>query len=133
MKRVALLALVALLSTGCYHAVVETGRPASSTTIDKAWAHGFLWGLVPPSTVETAQKCPTGVAKVETQMSFLNMFANFLTSGLYSPMQITVTCAQGGTADARTIRATNLPAREALVQAAEMAAKVGQPTFVAFK
>lgn len=133
MRRIGTLVLIGVLTSGCYHAVVETGRPAGTTTIDKAWAHGFLWGLVPPSTVETAQKCPSGVAKVETQMSFLNMFANFLTSGLYSPMQITVTCAQGGTADARTINGKNIPPREAIAQAAEMAARAGAAAFVAFR
>ena len=49
--------------------------------------------------------CPNGVAKVETQQSFLNLLANFLTSGLYSPMSITVTCAAKKTASATTIDA----------------------------
>jgi hypothetical protein len=133
MRRLVLLAVVAVLSVGCYHATVETGRPAGSTTIEKNWAHGFLWGLVPPSTVETAQRCATGVAKVETQLSFLNMVANFITSGLYSPMTITVTCAQGGTADARMFKADARSAREALVEAAEMSKRYGTPVYVALR
>jgi len=33
------------------------------------------------------------VAKVETQLSFVNQLVSFLTLGIYTPMQITVTCA----------------------------------------
>lgn len=101
MKGLGALFLVGVLASGCYHAVIETGRPAGDVTVDKNWAHGFLWGLVPPPAVETAQKCPTGVAKVETQHSFLNMVAGFFTYGIYSPMQINVRCAQGGAVEVR--------------------------------
>lgn len=80
--------------SGCYHAVIETGRAPSPVKIEKAWAHGFLFGLVPPEVTETAQKCVSGVSKVETQQSFLNMVASGLTYGVYSPMSVKVTCAQ---------------------------------------
>jgi hypothetical protein len=81
------------LTAGCYHATITTGRPASGQTIEVPWAHGFVYGLVPPATVEAASRCPNGVAQVETQHSFLNMLAQFLTFGLYTPMTITVQCA----------------------------------------
>jgi Bor protein len=59
-----------------------------------------VFGLVPPSTVETAAKCPNGVAKVETQLSFLNQLVSVLTLSIYTPMTIEVTCASGkGVAD----------------------------------
>jgi Bor protein len=48
---------------------------------------------VPPSTVSTAEKCPKGVAKVETQHTFLNQLVGALTLEIYTPMQIRVTCA----------------------------------------
>lgn len=86
----------ALISTGCYHAVIDTGLAPGTQTIEKTWAHGFLFGLVPPSVVETASRCPHGVARVETQLSFLNQIANILTFGIYTPMQINVTCAATG-------------------------------------
>jgi hypothetical protein len=87
------LAAVLVLSSACYHVTVETGLPASNETITKTWAHAFLGGLVPPQTVETASKCKNGVAKVESQMSPLNLIASMLTYSIYSPMQIEVTCA----------------------------------------
>jgi hypothetical protein len=79
--------------SGCYHATVETGLPPSPQTLERAWAHGWLFGLVPPSTTETQQRCPTGVARVETQLSFVNQLAYIVTTGIYSPMSIVVTCA----------------------------------------
>ena len=89
-----IIALVLLVGVAaCYHATIETGLTPGPTKIEKKWAHGFLYGLVPPTAVETLGQCPNGVAKVETQLSFLNQLANFITLGIYTPMQITVTCA----------------------------------------
>ncbi|MDR0787597.1 MAG: Bor family protein [Gemmatimonadota bacterium] len=90
--RLSLLGLVLL--TGCYHATIETGLSPSPQIVEKSWATGWLNGLVPPSTVETQQRCSEGVAKVETQISFPNMIASIMTGGIYSPMAIKVTCAQ---------------------------------------
>jgi len=90
----------ALFLSGCYHATVVTEATPSNQTIENPWAHSFIAGLIPPSTVETAQQCPNGVARVETRLSFLNMVATALTFNLYSPMSIEVTCATGGSASA---------------------------------
>jgi Bor protein len=93
--RGAIIGLIVLGTGACYHATVNTGLAPSSTVIRKEWAHSFLYGLVPPNVVDAAKACPSGVARVETQHSFLNMLANFITFGLYSPMEIDVTCASG--------------------------------------
>jgi hypothetical protein len=85
--------LLILASTGCFHGTIETGATPSTEVISKKWASGWVWGLVPPSTIETAAKCPHGVAKVETQLSFLNQLVDLLTIGIYTPMTIEVTCA----------------------------------------
>jgi Bor protein len=85
---------------GCYHATVETGATPSTVVIDKSFASSWIYGLVPPSTVSTGEKCPDGVAKVETQHTFLNQLVGFLTLGIYTPMQIRVTCAARGSASA---------------------------------
>jgi Bor protein len=93
MRKLIPLALALILSA-CFHAVIETGATPSTVTIERHWAAGWLYGLVPPSTTETQAKCPAGVAKVETQHSFLNMFAAGLAWGIYEPMTIVVTCAE---------------------------------------
>ena len=96
MKKMALTLVLALGVGACYHATIETGLPAGPDKIEKKWAHSFLGGLVPPETIETMEKCPNGVARVETRHSFLNQVANALTGGIYSPMEIIVTCAASG-------------------------------------
>jgi hypothetical protein len=96
---VAATALVIVATTGCFHATIETGATPSTETISKQWASGWIFGLVPPSTVETAAKCPHGVAKVETQLSFVNQLVAFLTIEIYTPMTIEVTCASAKTAE----------------------------------
>ena len=85
-------------TVACYHATIDTGLTPSTVTIEKPWANGWIYGLVPPSPVETAKKCPNGVAKIDTQLSFANQLVDFLTLGIYTPMDIKVTCAQGRSA-----------------------------------
>ncbi len=50
-------------------------------------------------------RCPSGVARVVTEHSFVNGVAAFITGGIYTPMHITVTCAAGTAAlDVPTVR-----------------------------
>jgi hypothetical protein len=93
MKRIAVSVLSIAILSGCYHATIETGVKPSTETIEKKWASGWIYGLVPPSTLTTTSKCPKGVAKVSTQLSFANQLVTALTGGIYTPMEITVTCA----------------------------------------
>ncbi len=86
--------VVLALCAGCYHATIETGLAPSNQVVEKSFASGWIIGLIPPSTVETQAKCASGVSKVETQLSFVNMLVGWLTSYIYTPMTIKVTCAQ---------------------------------------
>lgn len=83
---------------GCYHATIETGLNPSAVVHHESFAASWIYGLVPPSTVSTAEKCPNGVAKVETQLSFVNQLVGIITLGIYTPMEIKVTCATKTTA-----------------------------------
>lgn len=116
MKRLMSLLAVVLLTSGCYHATITTGATPGNETISNPWAHSFIAGLVPPSTVETASQCTSGVARVETQHSFLNMLAQFITLSIYSPMTIEVTCAAG---DEEDLDADLVESREELEAALE--------------
>jgi hypothetical protein len=89
------LALVALLPA-CFHATVATGLRPGTVKIENKWAGSWIGGLVPPDAVETMRECPAGVARVETRVSFLNQVVWFFTLGIYSPMEIIVTCAYDG-------------------------------------
>jgi Bor protein len=137
LQKVALVVTTVLLPA-CWHATIETGLTPSTQVIQKDWASAWIYGLVPPSTVETRSKCPNGVAKVETQLSFLNMLVTFLTLDIYSPMSIKVTCAQGGRAavpaGAPEIRvganASGAQLSDAFAQAAATVLKTGAPVYV---
>ena len=87
------LAAITAVFAGCYHATIETGAIPSADVMEKSFASGWIYGLVPPSTVSTAARCPHGPAKVETKLSFVNQLVGFLTLGIYTPMNIKVTCA----------------------------------------
>lgn len=97
MRFVKLLTIFALglILSSCYHAQIITDAQPSNQKIDIPWAHGFIFGLVAPDEVRTASDCENGVAKVETQISFLNGLVSAITLNIYTPMHITVTCAAG--------------------------------------
>ncbi|MGZ8493079.1 MAG: Bor/Iss family lipoprotein [Gemmatirosa sp.] len=91
-----LLACAAVLSAGCYRVTVVSGAPAAATpAIDVPWAHGFVFGLVPPAPVNVASQCQQGVATVVTEQSLVNGLAQWITGSIYTPQHITVTCASG--------------------------------------
>ena len=92
------LTLAAILLAGCYHVTVVTGSTPTSTTVNKEWQNSFVFGLVPPAELNVKDQCPQGVAKVETEQSFLNGLVRVLTYSIYTPMHTEVTCGSGKTA-----------------------------------
>lgn len=136
-RAAALLAAVASLGA-CYHATIETGLTPSTQVLEQSFASSWIYGLVPPKTVETANRCPDGVAKVETQHTFVNQLVGFLTFGIYTPMHIRVTCAQA--AGATTGALLTIPAgaeaekvRVAFGSAADLAAREQAVVLVRFE
>ena len=124
---------VLLLSGACYHATIETGRTPSTEKVTQKWAMGFAWGLVPPPTVETATRCPNGVARVETYHSFLNSLVGILTSGIVTPITIEVTCAAPGSSDAgaEVLKlGANQTVDELMTEAVQRAHQTGEAVFV---
>lgn len=137
MRIIAALVLVVFSFTGCYVATIDTGKSPSAQVIKKPFASGWLFGLIPPSTVKTAAECPNGIAKVETQLSFVNMLVANLTLGIYTPMQITVTCADKSLSSiedkssllvCETLEDADVEA--VFTRAAEMSKELGVPVFV---
>ena len=130
--------VVLLLLPACYAAKVETGLPASNTQIRQTFASSWIYGLVPPKTVAAAAQCPNGVAVVETQLSFLNQVVGVLTLGIYTPMQIVVTCAAKPAVSLMRVEvnlalaegATEQEAQEVFARAADEAVRTGKPVCV---
>ena len=136
MKTLMLPLAAAIALSGCYHVTVDTGRAPSGQVIEEKWAHSFLGGLVPPETVETASRCPGGVARVESKLSFLNLVAGAITGGLYTPMTIEVACAGGDAgASALLIRRDGggEHAREVLAEAAARSLEAGSAVWIRFE
>lgn len=134
-------ALVLVVSiAGCYHASIDTGKNPSGQVIKQSFASSWIYGLVPPKTVETAARCPNGVAKVETRLSFVNQLVGLITLGIYTPMEITVTCAEAMGADLDEVEAdfelandaSPEQVRDAFALAARKAAKTGHVVYVRF-
>jgi len=131
---------IALFSTaGCYHAVVDTGRPADTKVVDKPWVSTFVFGLVPAQVINVAAECPRGIAKVETQQTFVNGLVGVVTLGIYTPQSARITCAAARTAAAAdtspmvTAADSSLDARRAAVNAAaEQAAATQSAVLVRF-
>jgi hypothetical protein len=135
---VASMMLICLGAAGCYHATIDTGLPPSNQQITQPFASSWVYGLVPPNVVETAAQCPRGVARVETQLSFVNQLVGFLTFGIYTPMDIRITCAAGSgaslleeTPDMGISQKANYDEiRNTLVRAAAQAIRTQQPVVV---
>lgn len=88
-------AFLVISSAACFHQVVSTGRTAGPTVIDKPWVSTWLWGLVAADPIDSRPSCPTGVAVVTTEMSFMNGLLGALTLGIWTPQHVTITCASG--------------------------------------
>ena len=91
--RLALLPTFALTLAACYHQVVRSGLPPSSTVIERPWVRTWVFGLVPAKPIDLRQECPGGAAVVETQQTFLNGLVGALTLGIFTPQSVRVTCA----------------------------------------
>lgn len=93
---------VCLLTTGCLKTRITTDLPSSSQTVELDWAHGFVYGLVPPvnGPLAVGDQCTNGISEVYFRQPFVHVLAQGLTGSLYSPQAFTVTCASGPTTSA---------------------------------
>ena len=91
-SQLALVALV-LATSACFHQAVHSGLPPSTTVVEEPFVATWLWGIVPAKPIDVRQTCPSGVATVETQQSFVNGLVGVVTLGIYSPQHLRVTCA----------------------------------------
>lgn len=128
---------VLVAATGCYHAVIDTGRPASATVVSKSFAPSFIYGLVPPPALNVSQQCTNGVAKVETVHTFVEGLVAAITFGIFTPMSMKVTCAAPGSGrdDDATFaaRGLSIEAQDAIVaHAFDLARSSAAPVYIKF-
>jgi hypothetical protein len=110
------LAAAAVSLSGCYTIRYERrGTVAEAGAPRERWHHAFLGGAVPGSRpVKLEEICPGGVAKVESQVTFLNALGQIVTTfgvlwplhaPLWEPSTVRVVCAREGAPGARGARA----------------------------
>ena len=92
-KRV-LLSAVLLAAIGCFRTTVETGAAPADTKIDLPWQKAWVFGLVPPDTINAKATCAKGVSKVVVEHSFVNLLVGAITWNIFTPIHPTVTCAK---------------------------------------
>jgi len=132
--------MLALCTAGCFHQVVQTGRAPGTTVVDKAFVSTWLWGLVAAQPIDVRQQCPSGVAVITTEQSFVNGLVAVVTLGIYTPQHVQVTCATGGTASIpRGAKEYQVPVgasaavRSSIAnEAVEHAIETGSPTVLRF-
>lgn len=128
---------VSITLSGCYHATVTTGLTPGTQTIEEPFATGWIFGLVPPSTIDAASQCAAGVAMVETQLSFVNQLVSGITFGIFTPMNIKVTCAASTGDISPSISVPKDAEQEEVIQAfseaADSAVETGNSIYVHFE
>ncbi|MGQ0646444.1 MAG: Bor/Iss family lipoprotein [Gemmatimonadaceae bacterium] len=92
-SRILGLMVFAVLLTGCFRTTVITGAPEADTKIDLPWQKSWVFGLVPPDTINARTQCPNGVAKVMVEHTFLNGLVGAITWNIFTPIHPVVTCA----------------------------------------
>jgi hypothetical protein len=94
--RAALLALVlgAGLS-GCYNLkYYSTTHPGPGDT-HSIWVHSFILGLATIGEINLDAECPTGVYRLKSNQNFVDILLAGFTFGIYTPMNVVITCASG--------------------------------------
>ena len=94
MKRIASIALLVALSTGCANQKFNMSGAAASTPVEDKYHHFFINGLAQSKTVDAATACGGAdkVARVEVQQTFMNGFFSVITFGIYTPRTAKVYC-----------------------------------------
>jgi len=105
-----IVATFAMSLTGClqHTYVVGAGVPGGEI-VYKHWHHHWLFGLVRPKlqkTVDIDKLCPSGNAVIHQEVSFANGIVDVLTTFIYSPTTVTVTCDGGSGDEVSTVELT---------------------------
>ena len=82
-----------LVSAGCYHTIIKTNLTPGTEVHHEAWKPAFISGLVPAQVDASSYCAGKRWASVETQASFLNVVVGAVTFGIFTPMDVKVTCA----------------------------------------
>jgi hypothetical protein len=131
--RLLTVAAVLMVTSACYHQVIQTGRTPGPTVVHKPWTSTWFFGIVPAKPIDVSSQCPNGVATVETQRTFANGLVSLFTGIVWDPIDVKVTCAVGRSSldglDVIRVARTASPAeRNAAFKAAlDLSSRTGKP------
>lgn len=121
---------------GCYHQVVDTGLSPGAQKVEKPWTATWIFGIVPATPIDVRSTCRSGVAFVDTQMTFANGLVSALTLGIFTPRSVVITCAAQSSASGSlhlNVASSDAAALgDALVRAEEMSRTSGHGVYVSF-
>lgn len=93
-KSIIVTAVLLVSLSACYKHVYRTGLPAAGRPAYSAWHHSFIAGLITTSSdINLSSLCPSGVAEINDEMTFLNGLVAILTEGLWTPTHVEVFCS----------------------------------------
>jgi hypothetical protein len=79
--------------TGCWHSIISTDLPPSTEVYHEGFKPAFVYGLV-PAQLDASKYCGgRRWARIETQQTPVDWLVSAVTLGIFTPMDIRVTCA----------------------------------------
>lgn len=94
--RIAMVFCLIFMVSGCFRHTYVTDKPAAVHPANNKQFKGFfLYGIIPTEPQTPLQDiCPNGVARIETEESFINGLASYLTRGIYTPRTARIYCQE---------------------------------------
>jgi Bor protein len=83
-----------VMLAGCHNVTYVAKTRTPSEAVHEEKMNFFVVGLVGTHDVQAGDRCPTGVARVKTTQTFVDVMLTIVTVGIYAPRTAQITCAQ---------------------------------------
>jgi hypothetical protein len=83
--------------SGCFNLKYYSTSLPGPGAVHKVWVHAFVGGIATVGEINLDELCPTGVYKMKSNLSLIDLVLTVVTGAIYTPMNVTVTCATGST------------------------------------
>jgi hypothetical protein len=81
--------------SGCFNLkYYSTTRPGPGE-VHEVWVNAFVGGIATVGQINLDEVCPAGVYKMKSNLSFVDLVLMVVTIGVYTPMNVRITCATG--------------------------------------
>lgn len=95
LRHVAVCVVGAGLSLSCAATIVRSGLPASQVPegYEDRWESSWFWGTLAPAAGDLSTICPDGWSEIRAEAHAPTALLGWLTLGIYTPSNLTITCA----------------------------------------